>query len=291
MFVPWFWQEEYRKDVPADFTLDAEEQEYADLYELTLEQMVWRRNKIGELKDPSLFKQEYPATAAEAFQMSGHDSYITPALVARARKAECDASGPLVMGLDPARFGDDGSALARRRGRKVSKVERRYKFDTMEVAGWAKQVIDAEKPVRMFIDVGGLGAGVYDRLKEQGYGEIVRAVNFASKPMEPPKFDDEGKEIPGPLNRRAEMWMNSKEWLEDVAGADIPDDDALQGDACGPGYKYDSHARLQLEKKEDMRRRGVASPDGWDAVALTFAEPVGPNTFGGALNYPDMRVA
>ena len=70
------------------------------------------------------------------------------------------------------------------------------------------------------------------------------------------------------------MWMKSREWLEDEAGVCIPDDDVLQADACGPGYKYDSNTRLVLEKKEDMRRRGVASPDGWDAVALTFAEPV-----------------
>jgi hypothetical protein len=48
----------------------------------------------------------------------------------------------------------------------------------------------------------------------------------------------------------------------------------LQADACGPSYKYGSLTRLQIEKKEDMRRRGVPSPDGWDTVALTFAEPV-----------------
>jgi hypothetical protein len=291
VFVPWYWQEEYRKDVPAGFTLDEEEREYAELYGLTLEQMHWRRNKIAELKDATLFKQEYPATAAEAFQMSGHDSYIKPELVARARKTTCEESGPLIMGLDPARFGDDSSALARRRGRKVSKVDRRYKLDTMEVVGWAKQVIDAEKPARMFIDVGGLGAGIYDRLKEMGYGNVVRAVNFASSPLEPPKFGDDGKEIPGPLNRRAEMWMKSKEWLEDVGGADIPDDDSLQADACGPGYKYDSHARLVLEAKADMRRRDVPSPDGWDAIAITFAEPVGPDNWGGSLKYPDLGIA
>jgi hypothetical protein len=222
--------------------------------------------------------------------MSGHDSYIQPALVAKARKMICEEVGPLVIGLDPARFGDDGSALARRRGRKVTKVERRFKLDTMEVVGWAKQVIDSEKPARMFVDVGGLGAGIYDRLKEMGYGEIVRAVNFGGAPLEPPRFDDEGREIPGPLNRRAEMWMKSKEWLEDVAGADIPDSDSLHADACGPGYKYDSHARLVLEAKADMRRRDVPSPDEWDAVALTFAEPVGPQ-WGGKLNYPNLGLA
>ncbi len=271
VFVPWYWQEEYRKEAQAGFVLDAEEQEYAGLYGLKDDQMAWRRNKIAELKDPVLFKQEYPATAAEAFQMSGHDSYIPPALLARARKATCDESGPLVIGYDPAWKGADRHSMAFRRGRKVLRVESRHKLDTMEGAGWAKQVLDTEKPARMFVDVGGVGAGVYDRLKEMGYGDVVKAVNFGSSPLEPMPKDGGG-----PLNRRAEMWMKSKEWLEDVAGADIPDSDSLQADACGPGYKYDSHTRLQLESKDDMRRRDVPSPDEWDAVALTFAEPIAP---------------
>lgn len=285
VFVPWYWQDEYRREVPLDFVMDTEEAEYAGLYGLDPEQMAWRRNKIAELKDPALFKQEYPATAAEAFQMSGHDSYIKPALVATARKRECAESGPLVIGLDPARFGDDGSAMARRRGRKVAKVERRFKLDTMECAGWAKQVIDEEKPARLFVDVGGLGAGVYDRLVEMGYGHVVTPINFGGKPFEPPKKDDDGREIPGPLNRRAEMWMRSREWLEDTAGADIPDEDSLHADACCPGYKYDSNTRLQIESKDDIRRRGAKSPDGWDAVALTFAEPVAPAQNADPLTY------
>lgn len=274
IFVPWFWQEEYTKEVGTDFTMDAEEQEYAEQYQLTDGQMAWRRNKIAELKDPVLFKQEYPATAAEAFQMSGHDSYITPELIVRARKATHQESGPLVIGYDPAWTGEDRHSMARRRGRKLIGIESRHKLDTMEGAGWAKQVIDKEKPARMFIDVGGVGAGVYDRLIEMGYGHIVRAVNFGSKPLEPQLLDDTGKQSGGALNRRAEMWMKSKQWLEDEAGADIPDLDSLQADACGPGYRYDSNTRLILESKPDMKRRGVRSPDEWDAVALTFAEPV-----------------
>ena len=68
--------------------------------------------------------------------------------------------------------------------------------------------------------------------------------------------------------------MKSKEWLADVAGVQIRDSDSLQADACGPSYKYDSHTRLQLERKDAMRARGVPSSDEWNAVALTFAEPV-----------------
>ncbi len=71
--------------------------------------------------------------------------------------------------------------------------------------------------------------------------------------------------------------MQSKQWLEDPAGAQIPDSDSLQADACGPSYRYDSNTRLVLESKDNMRRRGVSSPDEWDAVALTFAEPVAPS--------------
>lgn len=275
VFVPWYWQDEYQKDAPEGFSLTEEEAEYAALYGLSDRQMAWRRAKIAQLKDPALFKQEYPATAAEAFQTTGQDSFIKSEPVMKARKAEREPNGPLVIGFDPARFGDDGSALARRRGRKVINVERQYKLTTMQAVGWLKQVIDTEKPARVFIDVGGLGIGIFDRLVEMGYGEIVRAINFGSSPLEPPKFDSEGKEIGGgPVNRRAEMWMASRDWLTQEGGADIPDDDSLQGDACGPGYKYDSNSRVLLEKKEDMRKRGLPSPDGWDAIVLTFAEPV-----------------
>jgi hypothetical protein len=87
--------------------------------------------------------------------------------------------------------------------------------------------------------------------------------------------------------------MKSKEWLDDPAGASIPDSDSLQADACAPGYKYDSNTRLLLESKDDMRRRGVPSPDEWDAVALTFAEPVSGKVanFGRKLEYPTFSVA
>jgi len=72
------------------------------------------------------------------------------------------------------------------------------------------------------------------------------------------------------------MWMKSKGWLEEPGGVSVPDSDSLQADACGPAYKYNSLSRIVLEKKDDMRGRGVRSPDQWYAVALTFPEPVAP---------------
>lgn len=276
IFIPWFWQDEYRRDVPADFQLDEDEQAYADAHGITLEQMVWRRAKIAELKDELLFKQEYPATADEAFQLTGHDSFIKSEAVLAARKATCEGIGPLVLGVDPARFGDDRFSVAWRKGRNVSKVESKAKIDTVAGANWIKQIIDVDKPAKVFIDVGGVGAGVVDILHSWGepYLSIVVPINFGGSPQEPEILLPDGSKSAGPRNRRAEMWSRSKDWLNEPGGADIPDADSLQADACGPGYSYDVNQRLLLESKEHMRARGVRSPDEWDSIVLTFAEPV-----------------
>ena len=138
IFVPWYWQDEYRKDAGPDFVMTDEERKYAEAYGLDVDQIAWRRNKITELKDATLFKQEYPATAAEAFQMSGHDGFIKPEAVVRARKASLEGVGPLVIGADPARFGNDRFSLAWRKGRKVSKIESKDKLDAVAGANWIK---------------------------------------------------------------------------------------------------------------------------------------------------------
>lgn len=276
IFIPWFWQDEYCREVPDGFRLDDEEREYQQAYGLSIGQLVWRRAKIAELKDPVLFKQEYPATAAEAFQMSGHDGYIKPEIVVKARKNTCEAIGALVIGVDPSRFGDDRFSIAWRRGRKVLKKESKNKLDNVDGATWVKNIIDEDKPDRVFIDVGGQGAGVYDILKSWGepYSDIVVPIDFAGSPQSKEIILPNGEKRPGPYNRRAEMWMRSKDWLEDELGADIPDEDSLQVDACTPSYRYDVNQYLLIESKQQMRERGARSPDEWDAVALTFAAPV-----------------
>jgi hypothetical protein len=119
----------------------------------------------------------------------------------------------------------------------------------------------------------------------------VRRINFGSAPFELQPTDEHRSPSGGAANRRAEMWMKSKEWLADPGGAQVRDSDSLQADACGPGYSYDSHTRLLLETKNDMRRRGAPSPDEWDAVALTLAEPVGAGAeVGRKLTYPEIGV-
>jgi len=102
----------------------------------------------------------------------------------------------------------------------------------------------------------------------------VTAVNFGLKPLDPPPLDDPGKPAGGPLNRRAEMWLNMKNALQEGRFS-IPDDDSLHADLTSCGYKYDSSGRLVLESKQDMRKRGMPSPDSADAMCLTFSEPEG----------------
>lgn len=277
IFIPWFWQDEYRRVVPEGFRPTAEETDYAEQNGLDMEQIAWRRAKIAELKDEDLFRQEYPANAHEAFQMSGEDSFIRPALVAKARARTLEPMGPLILGVDPKRFGKDRFSIAWRRGRKVLKVRSTARnMDAPAAAGYVAEFIRADKPARVFIDVGGQGSGVGDILKSWFGPEIIRLVDFGGGPFTQPIDDEEGKGG-GPKNRRAEMWMGSRDWLEDPGGADIPDLDSLQADACGPRYTYDTHGRLVMESKEHMMTvRKLRSPDEWDAVALTFAEPVAP---------------
>lgn len=277
VFVPWYWQDEYRREVPPGFSLTDDESEYKSAYGLDDGQIAWRRNKISELQDEVLFKQEYPATSQEAFQMSGHDSFIKAQDVVRARKAAAmESHAALVVGADPARFGDDRFSVAFRRGRVLERVESRSKISVVDGANWLRQIIQEHKPVRMFVDVGGLGAGVIDILHSWGenYQKIVVPINFGGSPQDDFTMLPNGEKRPGPKNRRAEMWARSRDWLSQEGGAKIPDQDSLQADACGPGYGYDANQRLVLESKEHMRQRGVVSPDEWDAVVLTFAESI-----------------
>lgn len=268
VFVPWFWQPEYVKAAGPDFTLTNDEREYANAYGLTLEQLAWRRSKIADLSVSGSdgawrFKQEYPANPAEAFQTSGEDSLIKPETILLARKGEASATGPLLIGVDPARFGDDRTSMVRRQGRVASKLESHRKLDTMQVAGLVVRIIRDEKPARVFVDVGGLGAGVVDRLRELGYGDMTEAVNFGERASEESKY----------ANKRAECWALMAEWLNERP-VSIPDSDTLHGDLLAPRYRYDSNSRLVLERKEDIKKRGLASPDEADALALTFAAPV-----------------
>ena len=252
VFLPWSIDPEYRARLPDTFEMTADENILAELHGLDAGQIFWRRNKISQLPSPELFSQGYPLVASEAFISSDFDSFITPDLVLRARREVIEPYGPLMIGVDPAGKGKDRTAIAFRRGHCIEKIEARRGLDTMEVAGLVASIIREHKPVKVNVDVGGLGIGVYDRLIEQGYdSSLVNAVNFGGKPIEPPPTDETGRPGGGPANRRAELWSNMKKALQ--GRFSIPDSNSLQGDLTSVGYRYDSSGRLLLEAKEDMR--------------------------------------
>lgn len=67
------------------------------------------------------------------------------------------------------------------------------------------------------------------------------------------------------------MWLSLRDWL---AGASLPNDELLAAELTGPMFSYGTNHSIVLERKQDMKRRGVPSPDVADALALTFAYPV-----------------
>ncbi len=83
-------------------------------------------------------------------------------------------------------------------------------------------------------------------------------MNFGASPIQPKRYSPTtGEELPGPLNRRAEIWLSSLDWLEDPAGVDLPDEDEIQADACSTGYSHNSRGQIQLwSKREDAFRWG-----------------------------------
>lgn len=187
-----------------------------------------------------------------------------------------DRGAPFVLGVDIARFGDDQSVIRGRQGRDAT-VIKPIKWrgqDTVFSAGKVAEAIQRYEPEAVFIDGGGVGGGVVDILKSQGYKVIE--VNFGARPRDQRKY----------ANKRAEMWDDMKAWLNTGA---IDADEQLRDDLLAPEYAFDKDGRLVLEKKEDMKKRGLASPDDGDALALTFADPVARKDMATA-RFPSNRV-
>lgn len=285
IFVPWFWQEEYKRKAPADFELETEpgdtgmsEKEYAELFNLPNERMAWRRAKVAELRSVQRFDQEYPGSPDMAFQSADtKKSFILPIQILRARKRKIGTGvGPLIIGVDPSGPGKDRFSVAWRRGLVIPKIEFRQMPETPEAVLWLKAIIDEDLPDRMFIDLGHIGHAIVSTLKAidtlapdgRRYAAIVRGVNFGS----PSQSKMAWPKNPGPKNRRAEMWDRSREWLDLEEGVSIPDMDMLQADATAPRVKPLLNNDFLIESKDQMRTRGVRSPDLWDSVVLTFAE-------------------
>jgi hypothetical protein len=166
----------------------------------------------------------------------------------------------VALGVDPARFGDDITAFILRQGPVAHTLQKFRGLDTMEVAAAALACADEHHADAIFVDEGGLGAGVVDRMRQLGHSPV--AVNFGTR-----------SSIAKYANTRARMWGEMAEWLRTGS---IPDDLQLKTDLGTPTFKFDAQSRVLLEAKADMKKRGMASPDCADALALTFYSPLSP---------------
>lgn len=168
-----------------------------------------------------------------------------------------------IWGLDVARFGNDSSALCRRRGNVLERpTEIRKGYDTMQVVGWVKSEWDmtlpSDRPSEILADSIGIGSGVVDRLSELGLP--ARGINVSETAAMTESY----------VNLRAELWFKGAEWLG-RKDCNLAGDEALVAELVQPRFKYASNGKRQVESKDDMKKRGVKSPNRADAFLLTLA--------------------
>lgn len=200
---------------------------------------------------------EFPAT---------EDEQIVPLELLEAavkREVEPSETFRVVWGLDVARYGDDRSALAKRRGNVLLEEIRWWrKKDTMQTAGLVmeayKKTPPEDRPSEILVDVIGVGAGVVDRLGEMGLP--VRGVNVSERAAADERFS----------RLRDELWWRAREWFESL-DCKIPNDKTLIEELSTPRYTFTSHGKILVERKEEMKKRGMPSPDIAEAFILTLA--------------------
>lgn len=166
---------------------------------------------------------------------------------------------PVELGGDIARYGDDESVSALRRGPKAEVLWRKRKTDLMTVAGLYVQDIKKCEPEKVKIDADGMGAGVVDRLVEQGYS--IMEIHSGGKPRDSEKFK----------NLKAEIYWGFRDRLLD-GNVDLPDDPELQAQLTSCMYKINSAGQIEIISKEEMKSKGLKSPDIAEAIIYAFAE-------------------
>lgn len=290
IFVPWYWQEEYTREVPEGFALTDKEQEYKELYsdfptydddgvlvfvkrEITDGQFAWRRDMIAKLGSEAKCNQEYPFDAAMAFQFSAVDSYIpAEAVVAAMKRPQYKSYGAIVAGYDPALLeSGDRKAFIYRQGANMWGLEYPKLKDHDAQVAYLKRKLDDKNIIidRLFIDFGGGGCNIYQCLVNDGYGDRVRLVNSGKAAEEDHKY----------ANKKAEMSARMKAHLLDndmplSIKIDPELESAFQTDLTAEGFDEDRSNRLIMEKKEKVKARLGVSPDGSDAGKLTYAEKI-----------------
>jgi len=211
------------------------------------------------------------------FPLADDDTIIPYHLIENAthRDVQIDEeSTTVVWGLDVARFGTDKTALCKRQGPVVSEIMAWQGLDLMQTVGRVVAEYEAlppsRQPKQILVDSIGVGSGVVDRLRELGLP--VRGVNVAEAPSMGDTY----------LNLRSELWFKTKAWLEDRS-CKLPKNEKLIAELSSIRYSFTSSGKMKAESKDEMRKRGLTSPDLADALCLTMASDAA-TALSGAFN-------
>ena len=200
------------------------------------------------------------------FPSGAIDSFIGPDVVQEAIRRVVKAEGPVVLGVDVARFGDDFSVIWPRRGRDASSLPIRA-FQGLSITDLTEQIVNAYNEYQataVFIDSGGVGGGVVDQCRALGLNVVEVTFGARLKSGAGERY----------LNKRAKIWGDMREWLKTGSiPARAMGRDFLKEFTSTLYQINEATGRIQLESKAMMRRRGEPSPDFADALACTFALP------------------
>lgn len=200
-------------------------------------------------------------------------SFISRAdvLNALSRNLDYTPHDPVVIGVDPARFGNDSSVIFPRQGRDARSrpIERYQGLDTLQLAARAAEAATKYNTRTIYVDGTGIGGGVVDQLRTMGFNVIE--VNFSAS------ADPYNPYTPGIryANKRAEIWGSMREWLKTAAlqNFEVDTEHSIIDDLIATNYYYNTNSELILEPKSEIKRREGFSPDIADALAVTFAAP------------------
>lgn len=215
------------------------------------------------------------------FPRAGSMQFIPSDSVDQAAKREALAHlhDALVLGVDVARFGDDASVIYIRKGRdgRTHPPQLFRGVDTMTLAGKVSELFSSMRADAVFVDGGGVGGGVVDRLRQLHVPCFD--IQFGAKADAIPAEDETDKFA----NKRAEMWGAMRKALK--SGLAIPENDQLKQELTALEYGFNQRDEIQLEKKSDLKKRlpAIGSPDIADALALTFAYPVAAHRSAGRI--------
>lgn len=200
----------------------------------------------------------YQAKVLAQFPQSGDDCLIPLYWIEGAVKRQLEPGLPSELGVDVARYGADETVIIHRQGPRARVIKVLPMCDTMEAAGYVARAMQDTNATSAKIDAVGIGAGVYDRLKEQKI--MVKEMQSGASAKDKERF----------ANARAEWWWHLRTLFE-AGDIDIADDETMISQLSNIRYHINSRGQIQIESKEDMKKRGIGSPDRADTLMLAFA--------------------